>query len=257
MVRAELPQNNRELRGQYFQEKKIEFETACAEGAKNSHTACFSLGEWHQLVAKDVKKAANIYERNCFQNGHSNSCFNLARLYFSKHKDRESIFHASEQRALKELPSNRDRAMFLYKKACYAKSANETNNKQSCTAFATIKLFEDNISSAEIDESLNLLEASCKDNESEACFKAGGVYLRPGKRLERAKAPKSLKDSAKAFQLLNKGCELLHANSCQVLAVMYKNGDGVEKSEEKFKHYKELTIDIVGRTNQKLGVTVL
>ena len=48
--------------------------------------------------------------------------------------------------------------------------------------------------------------------------------------------------------------ELNHWQSCVNLSIMYKNGDGVEKSEEKAKAFKRLAADITysARTGRPL-----
>ena len=51
------PKTNDGLLDQYFNAKLPEFELDCSNG---NASACFSLGEWWQMVGKDQRKAASL-----------------------------------------------------------------------------------------------------------------------------------------------------------------------------------------------------
>jgi len=74
--------DNEELRKHYMEEKRVEFEQNCfGRSGKADPGACFALGEWHLLFARDFEKAAQIFRENCYERGHGNSCFSLAQLW--------------------------------------------------------------------------------------------------------------------------------------------------------------------------------
>eukprot|EP00924_Labyrinthula_sp_SR-Ha-C_P015817 maker-scaffold_4-snap-gene-10.53-mRNA-1 protein AED:0.00 eAED:0.00 QI:97/1/1/1/1/1/2/462/245 len=237
---------NEELKEKYFQEKLIEFRTNCSDG---DYDSCFSLGEWYQVVARNFKNASEVYETNCFENNHPNSCYHLGKLYFSTNAKTENFVSVSKETQLTSLSTNRERARFLFKRGC------ELNQKESCTAYSTLVLnkigTEKSLDKEQVLSSLNLLDRSCKGNDARACLKAASVLLQPKKEflIER--------DPSRAFGFASRGCDLQSANCCQLLAVMYKRGDGVEKDEEMFKYYKKMTEELVRETGERMGVNSL
>ena len=237
-----LPKNNDEIRNQYFEQKKIEFTADCAN---NNATACFSLGEWCQMVAKDVCKAATIDEENCFKRNHGNSCANLARIYFSKFPDLDKIISASKIKELQAETDRKDKALFLFKQACEVGKSNP-----AFTSYATMKLYDKELTKKDFDKNIQVLEHLCdEETDVKACFKAGSTYISPSKRLTKF----TEKQPEKALKYLKKGCDYGSASSCQILAVMYRKGDGVEKNDELFKKYRDQTIKLVNETAEKVG----
>mmetsp|Transcript_4649 Transcript_4649/g.5867 ORF Transcript_4649/g.5867 Transcript_4649/m.5867 type:complete len:238 (-) Transcript_4649:689-1402(-) len=235
---AEIPKTNEELRDNYFNEKKVEFETGCDQG---NASACFSLGEWYQLIAKNVPEASKLYDKTCYKSNHANSCFNLATLYFG---GKLGSSGASLDPKANKLEDDKARALYFHEKAC------KNGNSQACTVFATLKLHGIGCK-PDFKSSAALLENSCGENDAGACLKIGSIYLQPKKEygIER--------DPAKAFKFIKSGCDLGHPNCCQILAVMYRKGDGVEKNEKLFEKYKALTMRIVKETGERMGVEVV
>ena len=67
----------KEMERQIREDKYVEFKLSCDEGDANG---CNSLGEWYSVMNNDHKKAAEIYEKNCLEKKHAQSCFNLGML---------------------------------------------------------------------------------------------------------------------------------------------------------------------------------
>lgn len=200
---------------------------------QNNASACYSLGEWYQLIVKDTKKAAALYDSNCTDRKHANSCFNLGLLYFSgKLKTEDEPKEAAAVEAFK-----------AFDRAC------QFGNSQACGHFASLKLRGLGCKK-DVGGALGFLEGACKENDVQSCLKLATVLLQP-------EVYSIKRDPVRAHPAAQRGCDLGHPNCCQILAVMYKNGDGVEKDTEKFEAYKERTLDIIKQTGERLGVTVL
>jgi hypothetical protein len=58
------------------------FELDCNDG-KGAALPCHQVGEFWSVVKNDHKRAAVVFEKNCYEKGYSASCFNLGR-FFSK-----------------------------------------------------------------------------------------------------------------------------------------------------------------------------
>lgn len=242
-IMRKIPKDNAELK-EYFQEKFVEFTRDCDEGIA---TACFSLGEWYQLVKKDVLKASTIYEDACFNQNNGNSCGNLARLYYPNHKDKEEMKKISKQSELQALENDNARTRFLFKKACDTKE-----NIQACTSYATLQLYQKNLDKFHFKEAVDLLDYQCQEEiDAKACFQLGTVFLKPNNRTKEFQK----QDSKAAFKLMKRSCDYGFANACQVLAVMFKKGDGVPQSDELFEKYKEKTIEFQSQSAEQIGVT--
>ena len=237
---------NDALRQDYFEQKKFAFEQGCAEGKA---TACFSLGEWHQLIGKDLPKAAEIYHQNCTQRNHANSCFNLALLYYSrKVPTQDSRAEASKPQAPPLDPALKGKS---YKECAYHffDQACKHGNSQACGQFAAMKIkgagCEKDVSGA-----LGLLEKACKENDAHSCVTLAATLLKE-------KVDGVERDPKRAFKAVQHGCDLGHPNACQILAVMYKKGDGVDADPDLHEKYKKRTQEIIKQTGEKMGIDVV
>jgi TPR repeat protein len=95
---------------------------------------------------------------------------------------------------------------------------------------------------------LEALNKGCSRNDANSCLTLGVKYLKGITDIVE-------KDPKKAFPYLEKSCGLGHANACQIVKVMYKRGDGVEKSEEDFKKYKQRTKELITDAARRLGAS--
>lgn len=241
MSALKMPKTNEEIKDVYFEQKKIEFEVSCDNNEPN---ACFSLGEWYQLVKKDVLEASKIYEKNCFKNNHGNSCSNLARMYHYNHDKKTQIIDVAENEKLKQMKTDNERSTFLFKKGC------EGGDNISCTAYSSIKLYDKKLSKSDFKYCLKTLEKMClKENDEKACFKIGSLYFKPTLNVKKFMR----KNDSKALDYLETSCDYGFVNACHNLAVMYKNGDGVEKDEKKFEDFKEKT-ESLRKQGENVGV---
>ena len=138
-------------------------------------------------------------------------------------------------------------ARSLLKRGCELRDG---AHSQACGAFATLCLSGTG-GPRDVKTAIDTLTKLCEapHNDARACVRLGSAFLRgesvyPG-------VPKDLKV---AHEKMKRACEDLgHPNGCQVLAVMYAKGDGVEKNEELANKYKQLTKDLIIRTGEKLG----
>ncbi len=265
---------NKQLKDQYFHEKKKLFEEGCLNN--KDPLACFSLGEWYQLINKDNLKAAELYDLNCFERNHSNSCFNLATLYLNQGsvysstnplakgdetKKKAIADFKSISNELNSITPLRSKAKYLAKRACLdllpAKDgcvdpSCQNNNIQACTSYATLLLGD--ISSAVKNpslsndekslesmrkEAISILDNMCmNERESGSCARLGTIYVN-------GKAFGIEKDVSKALKYAERACEMGHPHGCHTLSVMYKLGDGVQQDMRKFEAYKEKTMKIL------------
>ncbi|GBG25897.1 Cytochrome c oxidase assembly factor 7-like [Hondaea fermentalgiana] len=225
---VDVPKDNDALRQKYWDDKRVEFEQGCNQGNAG---ACFSLGEWYQLLQRDLTKAAEIFEETCEKKQHGNSCFSLAQLY----KGRVLGKDEAEQKA---------KSFELTDRAC------EYGNSQACSAIASHYLYGFGCAK-DVPKAQKLFENACEENDPIACFKLGRLFL-DGERKHHVP-----RDAPRAFTHMKKACDLGHPNGCQVLAVMYRKGDGVKKDMKLFDHYRQLTLDIVKQTGERMGAEVV
>jgi len=148
-------------------------------------------------------------------------------------------------RGLTEAPDTVARS--LLKRGCNLKDG---LHGQACSGYATMCLSGTG-GPRDIPTALSMLKKLCDapHNDARACVRLGSVYLRGD-----STYPGVKKDIGAAYQIMKRACEELgHPNGCQVLAVMYSKGDGVEKNEELAEKYREMTKDLLKRTGEKLG----
>jgi TPR repeat protein len=213
-----------------------EFEEGCNQ---NSPDACFSLGEWHQLIAKDEEKAGEIYAKNCNDRSHPSSCFNLAMLLISKRIKVPQNMGPSR--------TSDQVARTLLRRGCELKDG---SHGQACAAYATVCLSGTG-GPRDLTTGLQTLSKLCDPphNDGRACVRLGSAFLRGG-----SAYPGVQRDPQAAFTKMKRACDDLgHPNGCQVLAVMYAKGDGVSKNDELAEKYRLLTKELILKTGEKLG----
>lgn len=225
---VDVPKDNEELRKKYWEDKRIEFEQGCSHGNAGS---CFSLGEWHQLLKRDMKKAAEIFEETCSKRNHGNSCFSLAQMY------QGGVLGENDQ-------ERKAKSFELTEKACM------NGNSQACASIANYYLHGFGCTK-DVAKAQELFKSACDENDAGACFKLGRVYL------DGEKKHQVPRDATTAFKYMKKACDLGHPNGCQVLAVMYRKGDGVEQNMQLFEDYRKLTLDIIKQTGERMGAEVV
>jgi TPR repeat protein len=216
-----------------------EFEDGCNN--HGSPDGCFSLGEWHQLIAKNENKASEIYAENCLKRQHPSSCFNLAMLLLSKRIPMPAALADNGKES-----SDQAARRFL-KRGCDLKDG---LHSQACSAYATLCLSGTG-GERDVPSGVSALQKLCDApfNDARACVRLGSVFLRG-----ESAYPGVKQDKAEAFKFMKRGCEELgHPNGCQVLAVMYSKGDGVEKNQTLAEKYQEMTKDLLKRTGEKMG----
>ena len=236
--KAQLPNTNQGLRSDYFDRKYKEFKEGCDAGSPH---ACFALGEWYQLLGKDLAKAKQVYETNCAIREDPNSCFNLANL----------VLHHQElelgQEAKAKFGHGRDAAA----RTMLSLACSSGQHSQACSVLATLVL-SGRGGEQDTARGMALLESLCEApvNDARSCVRIGGALLRPSFGLKR--------DPARAFRFVQRGCdELGHPNACQILSVMYAKGDGVTQDSAKALHYRTKTAELVNATGEKLGTDVV
>merc|ERR1711871_1342804 len=188
------------------------------------------------MGGKDLKLAGKIHEDNCSLRSNANSCFSLGMLYFS----------GAYAQKKGERPSGKqlEKAAELHERAC------SLGNSQACGFFASMKLSGFG-APKDTEGAMSLFKRSCEENDAVACFKLGKVFLQDDK----YELPGG-RDASSAAKEMKKACDLGLPNGCQVLAVMNRKGDGVEKDAESFEKYKALTKKIIKQTGERLGVNV-
>lgn len=214
----------------YAEELRYTFSTEC-DDFNGDAGACFRLGEWHSVVNNDRKKSLEIYLRNCKSNNHGKSCFNAAAMYLSR-KNKKADRDAYDKKAFD-----------LVQKAC------TLNHIQGCDIYAT-QLFRGIGCKQNVKEAIKALNVSCDKSYAPSCYRLGNLYLQSGESVGIEQ------DFTKARPFYEKACRFGHSGACHALAVMYKRGDGVEKDDQKFKMYAEMTKDLVKATGERIGAAV-
>jgi len=217
--------SDQDLRDKYFHDKRLEFEMNCNAGSMG---ACFSLGEWWQLFGKDANKAQDLYTTTCIEGKFGNACFNMAKLYLAGKVDDASTAKTKG-------------VEFLDRACAYG-------NSESCGVLGSFKLLGEQCDQ-DVPEAQRLFKLACEENDSKSCFKLGRTFL-DGE--TKHGVPR---DAVAAFPYMKKACELGDANGCQILAVMYAKGDGVEKNTKFSKEYKDLTLEILEQTGGSMKNT--
>ncbi|CAK9026690.1 Cytochrome c oxidase assembly factor 7B (Beta-lactamase hcp-like protein) (Sel1 repeat-containing protein 1B), partial [Durusdinium trenchii] len=218
---------NDALRKQYWEGKKEEFESNCEDGVAG---ACFSLGEFYELLEKDVGKATTLYRKACDEMEHGNACFKMGQMF--------------QGRRLGDEDEERKRQSFKYfERACKA------GNSQGC-ANVGMALLSGFGCAKDPAKARQHLEAACGDNDALGCFNLGRLSLE-GKHEGIAKEPKA------AVKPMLKACNLGHPNACHTLAVMYHKGDGVPQSDQESERFRKLTMDIIKQAGKMMGATVV
>ena len=205
---------------------RVEFERDCDMGKAS---ACFSLGEWHQVIKRDYAKAAAIFTEACHSKKNGNSCFGLGALY--------AAGKGVEQRDM-------TKARALFAKAC---SLGHTRgcDIHGATCMDTKSFGEQDVAGAQTS-----FAAACSREYAPSCYRLGQMHLKG----QLASDGKS--DAKSAHYFMKRACDLGAPNGCHTMAVMYKLGDGVPKDDRKFQYYADLTKELVKATGAKMGGSV-
>jgi len=240
---------NEELKQQYFEDKFVQFREQCED--HGDAQACFSLGEWYQLIGKNMRKAFQVYDENCYRKNHGNSCFNLAALYMSSPEIREDTTIQSLDEKINAQPDHTQRAKLLTQQAC-------ENGKsfQACSAYVKL-LFQDRdetkgVEDENVKRGLAIYENMCfEEKDPNSCSRLGLLYIN-GEKFNIPRQPE------KALRAAKRGClDGYDPKSCHILSVMHKQGDGVPKDSKKAEAYKKMTMDILNQRAQAMGAQMV
>ena len=203
-----------------FEKRSLEFRINCDDG-NGDESACHSLGEWHAVVEQKYEDAAHVYRKNCEKNCYAASCFNLARLHL----------------AGKGVEQDDEAAARLLHKSC------EGGHIAGCSHLAHMCFAGAGVP-RDPQRGARLLEKSCTLGGMGSCAKLGSLLL-----VHHEKYGLS-RDTDKALKLFARACDNGWAPACHTLAVMYKQGDGVPQSDEKYQQYRALTQKLVEKTGR-------
>ena len=131
-------------------------------------------------------------------------------------------------------------------------------NQESCSLYASMCLTGKG-GPKDCTESLAILQTLCDEkSDARACVRLGAEYLKPDGCLSEP----SHRNLDQARKIFTRACDDLgHPNACQILAVMYKTGDGgvpvdlalSDKYKQKTKDLYKVTGEELGRTKVKPG----
>ena len=203
-----------------------EFERECDAGNAG---ACFSLGEWHQVINRDYAKAKTIFEDNCHHLKNGNSCFGLGALYAAGKGCERDLTRARELFAT-ACALGHTRGCDIHGATCMDKSKGSPP--------------QDFIGA---EKSFTM---ACKKEYAPSCYRLGMMHLK-GQLSKNGDA-----DAKAAHSFMKRACDLGSPNGCHTVAVMYKKGDGVVRDDRKFQYYADLTKELVKATGEKMGGTV-
>ncbi|KFM69405.1 Sel1 repeat-containing protein 1-like protein, partial [Stegodyphus mimosarum] len=208
---------------QFIENLGTEYRFSCFK-EKNSE-GCHLLGDYLEAIQKDFEGAAKVYKSNCDERNYARSCFKYGNYcYLGKgiEKDVLSAFN-------------------YYKKACSLDSA------EACLHCGVMLTTKDksakDIITRDYVEGLKYLEKSCAGGNATACYFASSLYITGAEGIP--------KNRTKASELSRLACDGRNVYACMNLSQMYREGDGVEKDEEKANLYKERAREIRGDLRKK------
>lgn len=207
---------------------RVEFERECDNGNAG---ACFSLGEWHQVIKRDYSKAAELFKENCDKRKNGNSCFGLGALYAAgRGRERDLA-----------------KARSLFKQSC------SLGHTRGCDIHGATCLDTKTAEAAGTTQDFlgaqKSFASACSREYAPSCYRLGLMHLK-GQLSSDGKS-----DAASSHAFMKRACDLGAPNGCHTLAVMYKKGDGVKQDDRKFKYYADLTRELVKATGAKMGAS--
>ncbi|CAH1773741.1 unnamed protein product [Owenia fusiformis] len=198
---------------EYLENLGIEYRFQCF-GEKKSD-GCHRLGDFLEAVKKDAAKACRVYKVNCEDHQYGHSCYKygnyLATGKGGVTKDDKAAYES-------------------YKTGCDSKYWPACHNAAQILASgkATDK--------REYEKAAELYKVACDNDLSESCYYLGSYYI-----VGKEGLPQNFKEG---FKYSKQACDLGHIPACINISMMYKNGHGVEKDQEKSKLYSQKAKDL-------------
>lgn len=197
---------------EYLKNLHIEYKFGCY--SEKNPEVCHLLADFSEAVKKDFEKAASLYKSNCDERNFARSC--------SRYGDYLVVG--------KGCKSNLKEAYKYMQKAC------DLNSDSGCLHGGVLAITTADLESdvpTQVDKGMKMLKKACIDQKSEkACFFLSGIYLKGIEgHIE--------KNIIEAYKLSLKSCEYGNPLACANVAQMHLRGDGVEKSSELAKLFKE------------------
>ena len=200
------------------------------------------------MVKNDTKKSFECYLENCKKRKHSSSCYNVSKCYFKG----EGV-DVDETRAEAFMKESCDIGNPM---ACHglahwwvlsAKKAMDISERDEIDTLAKANV-------PKVKEASKLLKRSCDDEFlPESCMFLAQVYHRHSEKVTNGLIPT---DVPQALSYYEKACALRNPTACHTTAVMYRNGGpGVPKDEEKFKQYKEITMQLMKEFKRQISIS--
>ncbi len=168
---------------------------------------CHRLGDHLEAFQKDLKKARSVYEENCVDGKYGHSCFKIGNY--------KLIGKACEK--------NAEHALKYYQQGC------EYGYPPSCQNAALMYQTGKTGEKPDFVKATEYLEKGCEGNNVTSCYLLSSYYIQG----------RVVKDMAKAHAYAVKACEGGHMHACANASIMYRNGDGVTKSEKLAAEYQE------------------
>ncbi|XP_063413935.1 cytochrome c oxidase assembly factor 7B-like isoform X1 [Mytilus trossulus] len=197
----------------YLKNIEIEYSFHCF--SEKNPDGCYRLASFYDTIKIDKKKAMKLYQTNCDDNEHGDSCNKLAKHMMLKGKLGGGIKDGKTEDIFK-----------YHDKAC------QYGNNESCYSSALMQMDPEYVGeNTNLKKCLEYFNKACDRNDGRSCSKLGEIY-RKGSHVQ--------KDMTKALEYHKKGCDLEMPQSCVNLSYMYRKGDGIPKNDDLAEKYRDI-----------------
>lgn len=222
---------------EYLDRLGIEYRFGCYY--EKDGKACDLLGNFMEQINQDYHKAFKIYQTACDEYKFGHSCQRVGSYLFAGKATEKDVNKAYEYWR-KGCDTH---ATTPHAKACLnaalLDSMDPKNVKSGTSEHKT--LLSERTDPPDNLKALELYKKSCDmdmNPEAEGCHRYASMLIMGVKDLIE-------RDPAKALPYAAKACEMGVAQGCVNASLIYKNGDGVQKSERYGKIYANIARDIV------------
>ncbi|XP_043250454.1 cytochrome c oxidase assembly factor 7 homolog isoform X1 [Colletes gigas] len=189
---------------EYLKNLYIEYQFGCY--SEKNPEVCHLLGDYNESIKTDNKEAADIYKKTCDDMNYARSC--------TKYGDFALVGKGCEK--------NVKEAYKYLKKGC---DLDDTKGCYHAGVFAVTSEELEKDRAVQVADGVRMLKKSCDLGEEKACFHLSSIYLNGIK-------GHVDKNTREAYKLSLKCCEMGNPYACSNIAIMHKQGDGVQKNKD-------------------------
>ncbi|KFD72465.1 hypothetical protein M514_05452 [Trichuris suis] len=176
---------------------------------------CHLLGDYHDAIFLDRKKAFELYKENCERTKYPKSCYK-----YGKHLLNGKLTKRDDEKAFEVLRSSCD-----------------ANWPLACPPCAFILLSRKTCTFEDVQKAFDYMEKACKLEHPHACswlsLRYSSGYKGVSQNLE------------KAFYYAMQACHYGIASACEKVSYFYLNGQGVPKDPSNAQKYAEMAKEMI------------